>query len=418
MAHAKPSTNTDTSLLLELQVPFRARGGKLLVEAQALNGLARWAEHFKPVTVCAPVVPESEPDDSTVTWADPSALLASGAVRFAPLPWGYHPVQHFKHLLPVHLQFRKLIAEHRYLCFSNVGGFGAWGNVGATVARLMNRPYSLWFDWVIHEMLGSQPGDSWKRKAKQAVERTYATVATHQAIRGAALGLFHGKTVFDAYAPYCKAPELVHDVHVKPEDAIGDGELAHKLAELDARKTIRIGYAGRAHPMKDPLAWVETVIKLARALGPERVEATWVGDGPLLEQMKQRVRAEGLEPRVKFPGFLSDRTELLSFLRSLDVFLFCHITPESPRCLLESVISATPLVGFESAFARDVVGDRGGALFAPIHGVDQLAAHLSRLADDRKELHALVEQAATSRPLYNDKAVFAHRSELIKAHLP
>ena len=45
---------SESSLLLDLGVPFGRTATGLLVEAQALNGLRLWAKHFDRVTVCAP----------------------------------------------------------------------------------------------------------------------------------------------------------------------------------------------------------------------------------------------------------------------------------------------------------------------------------------------------------------------------
>ena len=36
----------DSSMLLVLPVPFRRRGDALLFEAQACNGIAKWADNF------------------------------------------------------------------------------------------------------------------------------------------------------------------------------------------------------------------------------------------------------------------------------------------------------------------------------------------------------------------------------------
>ena len=44
------------SMLLVLPVPFLVRGEELLFEAQASNGLNRWADHFEQVVVAAPVI--------------------------------------------------------------------------------------------------------------------------------------------------------------------------------------------------------------------------------------------------------------------------------------------------------------------------------------------------------------------------
>jgi glycosyltransferase involved in cell wall biosynthesis len=249
---------------------------------------------------------------------------------------------------------------------------------------------------------------------------------TTRAIRGAALGLFHGQTVFDAYAPLCRQPELVHDVHTHPEDAISDDDLAAKLARqvsgLDARRPLRIGYVGRVHPMKAPFDWIEALARAAEVLGAECIQATWLGDGPLLDAARERVRslgvdrvrAPGLEASIRFEGFVADRSRLLAFLREQDLLLFCHITPESPRALVEALISGTPLLGYDSAYARQLVAERGGAILTPLGDTQALTASIIRLADDPLALAQLTRQAATARALYNDEAVFAHRSELIK----
>ncbi len=414
----------DTSLLLDLQVPFRLRGDTLLVEAQALDGLRLWSDHFGRVTACAPVVPAHIAELNKISWLDPGPLLKTRAIRLEPLPWGYHPRDHLRERKHVAARMRSLIREHRYLCFGNFGGFGAWSNLAAAEARRMGRSYGSWFDWVVHEVaeadgqLGARRSRSLASWLKTRVESAIARVHTRRAIETCALGLFHGKSVYAAYAPYCRTPALVHDIHVKREDAIDDGALAAKIDAAGRRTSLRLGYAGRAHPMKGPLAWVDVAIQLCRELGPERVRATWVGDGPLLDEMKHRVRAAGLEERITFPGFLADRQILLDFLSELDVFLFCHLKPESPRCLLEALISGTPLVGYASEYAEDVVGARGGALFAPLHDTTQLTRHLVRLAEDRQALQDVIRAAGSSRALYNDEAVFAHRSRLIKTHLP
>lgn len=418
-AHTEPPSEDsgDESLLLELGVPFGIQHGNLRVEAQALNGIRCWADHFERVTVLAPLRTESPPSDSTVTWLSPEGALDASRVRLEPLPWAYDPLDYFRSRRAVRKRLRALIAAHRYLCFSNLGTFGAWGNLAASEARRLNRPYGLWFDWVVHRMHSGR-GGSFKRRLKARVDGSVSLVNTYWAIQGCAVGLFHGKTVYDAYAPLCRQPALVHDVHVGPGDGAPDELVAKKLGSVVARDTLRLGYVGRAHPMKDPLAWIDTMIRVLVRLGPERVEATWIGDGPLLEEARRRVRAEGFEASIRFPGHVWDRAALLEFLRGLDAFVFCHVTPESPRCLIESLISATPIVGYESEYARDLVAGRGGGVFTKMHDVEGLARALCRLADQRGELESLIGSAAASRAIYSDEAVFAHRSALIKAHLP
>jgi len=408
---------SDSSLLLEIGAPFRRGPNGLLVESQALNGMRLWAKHFDHVTVCAAELPADYKDQSTVIWSDASDLLADGRVTFEPLPWGYHPRDHFAHRSHVQRRYDELVRAHRFLCFSNIGAFGAWGNFAVAAARRHGRPYSLWFDWVLHKMFATEPSSTLRQRLKNWVYASMTKHETDKSVRACALGLFHGQTVYEAYAPLCRQPELVHDVHVHPEDAISDIDLAAKVSEQASRATLNIGYVGRVNHMKAPLQWIDAVAEAVRTLGPGRVTATWLGDGPLLDAARERVRELGLDRTIHFAGFVSDRAELLAFLRRQDLMLFSHITPESPRCLLESLISGTPLVGYESAFARELVADRGGAQLTPMGDPSALASALVRIANDREQLRQLTLAAATGRALYNDEAVFAHRSELIKKYL-
>ncbi len=409
---------SDTGFLLELPIPFRKSAeGKLLVESQALNGLRCWSDHFHRVTVCAPVIPEKYAAcKSLMQWVDPSSLLAERNIKLEPLPWGYHPLDYLRYRKSVREKLLTLINSHRYLCFSNLGYLGAWGNIAADVARELNRDYSLWFDWVIHEM-PKPKSNSLTKQLLQFIARHNSKYQTYKAIRGCSLGLFHGKTVYDAYAPLCREPHVVHDIHMSKQDALSDDELVNKLVSVQSRKDLRIGYLGRVHPMKAPDEWIEVINQVNQRLGVGRVQATWLGNGPLLDASIEKVKEAGLLNTINFAGFVSDREAIRNFLMQIDIFLFCHITPESPRCLIESLILGTPLVGYESAYARDLVGDRGGAMFSNIHDVNGLADHLCKLVDDRDKLSRLIKEAAASRSLYNDATVFEHRSHLIKTYL-
>ena len=408
----------DQSLLLHIPVDFKLFRGKLWVERQALNGLRCWSDNFERLTVCAPVQHEDPANDPSNVWDDPSELLANRNITLVPLPWGYHPLDFIKYRKSVIEEFQKLIPQHRYLSFADFGWPGAWSNEAAQVAIEMGREYSVWFDLVIHQMPLDKNDRSLKSIVKQFIGGHYAKWATYKFIRASKLGLFHGKTVYDAYAPLCKQPELVHCIHIKPEDAISDSALDQKLDSIQSRKNLKIGYIGRVIPMKGPSFWLDTVEKLISKVGGDRVDAVWLGGGSQLEEMIEAISNRGLQNTIKFPGFVSDRQTVIEFLKNIDVFLFCHVTPESPRCLIEALISATPIIGFESAYAQDIVGARGGALLSKIGDTETLVNHLYTLMEDREKLAELVTQAASNRLIYNDDAVFAHRSDLIKKYLP
>ena len=404
-------------LLLDVGVPFSQGPNGLLVEAQAMNGIRLWATHFGHVTVCAPILdPKVGVEEATSVYADPAELLASGRVTLEGFPWGYHLMDNLRCRAEVRKRYEALVAQHRYLCFTNLGSFGAWGSIGVDEAIRQGRPFAIWLDLVLHEWIKTDrgaPKDSFRGKIKSVLAKR----ATDRAVKHCSLGLFHGKTVYDAYAPFCRQSELVHDIHISPKDEISDDRITERLAARSKDGIFRVGYLGRAHPMKAPLQWIEAMAMVAKSLGPTHLQATWLGDGPLLDSARGLIRELGLESVVQFRGFVADRGEILDFLRSQDVFAFCHVTPESPRCLIEALISGLPIVGYDSSYARELVEGRGGALLSAIGDPVALASNLIGLAEEPVALERLTWAAAANRGIYNDEAVFSHRSELIKRYL-
>jgi glycosyltransferase involved in cell wall biosynthesis len=99
------------------------------------------------------------------------------------------------------------------------------------------------------------------------------------------------------------------------------------------------------------------------------------------------------------------------------VFVFCHKTPESPRCLIEALMSGAAIVGYDSPYPRDLVGDAADRLLVPRDGIPALARRLAELDADRAGLAALIQAAAAVGAGYSDREVFRHRSELIRRHL-
>jgi glycosyltransferase involved in cell wall biosynthesis len=230
-------------------------------------------------------------------------------------------------------------------------------------------------------------------------------------IRRADLGLFHGRETFDAYARYCRRPEVVHDIHISESDHLDAAALREKTAGATTGP-LRICYVGRADAMKGPLDWVGVLERL-RGAGVD-FRAVWLGDGSQRPAMQARIAAVGLGERVSLPGFAEERGAVMTALRKAQVFLFCRKTPESPRCLIEALISGTPIVGYEGAFARDLIAAHGGGRLVPRDDVAGLAEVMRGLAENRGTLAALMGRAKADGAPFSAEAVFRHRSELIR----
>ena len=404
------------SMHLLLPVPFRIVDGKIFVEAQAANGLDRWADNFSHITVAAPVIPEAMvPDLSGFVWRDVSTLEHRDRIFCQPLPWAYTPATFFKNLSATRRLLAGSIAQSQHLQFAIGGLVGDWAAVAALEAIKQKRRYAIHTDRVEHELIRkTASGASMLRRIRVAVEAPLMERYHRHIIRHCALGLWHGDDCFRAYAPWSKENHLVHDVHTKPTDLVDEATVKLKLESIQTTNILELCYAGRLDPMKAPLEWLRA-IACARDLGVP-LRATWYGEGGLLEAAQAEAARLNLTGIVRFPGFVADRAELLAHLRSAHALVFTHITPESPRNLIEALVSGTPILGYDNAYARNLIKAEGGGALVPIHDCKALGSLIAELAHDRARLAELTRQAAANGRRFTDAAVFAERSRLIKEY--
>lgn len=404
-----PSSET---LLLLIQVPLRKNPeGTLLLEAQAANGLRLWAQNFARVIVILPFSPSA--DD---TGHVPVSALGAAAdrIEFVLLPHVSRPGAFLRALPSARRRIREKMDEAQWLCFAIGGLFGDWGAVAALEAHRAGRRFSVWTDRVESEVtrVRPSPGSVWAAGRTRLLSRLMA-LQERFVIRRAALGLFHGRETFDAYAPFSRQPALVHNIHLGKADQIPETELIEKERKA-LTEPLRIFYAGRMEPMKGPQDWLHVL----RSLCDRNIafQAEWIGDGSLMPEFTRCLRDFGLQNHVSAPGNIFDRVSVLRRYREANIFLFCHLTPESPRCLIEALKSGTPIIGYDSSFPRDLISTNGGGRLTPRGDTDALAASLIALHEDRKHLSRLVRAAAMDGAPYDDETVFAHRAHLIKTY--
>lgn len=401
------------TLLIYAPVQLHRHDGRLWLESQACNGLRLWAENFERLIAVMPLA-ETPPPPSWIPLDE--APLDRDRIRIESVPIAYRPDRFLVHLPATRRRLHALIAESDYLAFGIGGLFGDWGAVACLEAARMGRPYAVCTDRVESEVCRRGAGDGpWRRRLRARLEHRPMAMLERAVIRRASLGLFHGRENFDAYAPYCVRPEVVHDIHLARADHIAPHERDAKIATI-RDGPLRIVYVGRAEAMKGPFDWIAVLARLA-AEGVD-FEATWMGEGSLLSAMRERIAAAGLDARVDTPGMVTDRVRVLAALREAHLLLFCHKTPESPRCLVEALASACPIVGYGDAYAREITERNGGGAFVARDDVAGLARLVAGLHSDRPRLADLVARAGRDGAPFHDVGVFRHRSRLLVRHLP
>lgn len=419
LVEASPSDTTplaptrDETLLLYAPVPLYPNpDGGFLLEDQACNGLRLWAENFAKIIVMFPLAAELPPPN----WVPIEFVGASLArIEVVALPMAYRPDQFLRAFRATRRKIRSLIQRADLMSFSIGGLFGDWGSIAGLQAFFMHRRFAVWTDRVESEVTRrTMHSGPFRRRLRARLTHRLMAWYERVLIRRAAVGMFHGRDTFEAYAPYCANPQVVHNVHVTHEDHISPAALSQKM-EAARHGPLRICYVGRVEAMKGPYDWLAVLAGLA-AQGVD-FRAVWLGEGEDLEPMRARLNEIGLQDRVDLPGFARDRTEVMEHLRSAHAMLFCHKTPESPRCLIEALVSGTPIVGYESAFPNDLIAGNGGGILAPLDDVNALTKALCALDADRARLADLFARAARDGVPFDDESVFRHRCEILRHYL-
>lgn len=402
------------SMYLVLPVPFRIVDGRTYVESQAANGLDRWADNFDRLLVAAPVIPDQQLDNlAGFTWCDIDALQHRDRIVCQPLPWAYTPAPFLRQLPATRRLIAESIGQSQHLQFAIGGLVGDWAAIAALEAINQQRRYSIHTDRVEHDLIRKTAfTGSPVRRLRVAIEAPLIERYHRHIICHCSLGLWHGDDCFRAYSPWCHESHLVHDIHTKPEDLIDDTTLAAKIASIRIAPHLELCYVGRLDPMKAPIEWLQA-IATARDLGAQ-IKATWYGEGSLLAAAKAETRRLNLDTIVTFPGFIASRAELLQRIRAAHALVFTHVTPESPRNLLESLVSGTPILGYDNPYAVDLLRSHGGGAVVPVHDIKALGKLIATIASDRERLAEMTIQAAQNGRRFTDAVVFTERSALIK----
>lgn len=400
------------TLLLFAPVPLFEENGTIYIEKQAVRGLVQWTSNFDHVKVIMPLW-RGPRLQGWIPLAEAGDVL--NRIELCPVPEAFRPDQFFRQLRPVQRQIAGWIAQSDYLSFAIGGLFGDWGLVACNEAHKLGREHAVWTDRVESQVVWRTRNEgSWRRRLKAWLTVLPMAFFEKRTIRRASLGLFHGRETFEIYKKYSRNPQLVHDILYSAADHIPQTEMDSKI-EGAATGPLQLIYTGRADEMKGPLDWVEVLAGLKQK--GAHFQATWLGEGHQMKMMQERIAEHGLSDCIHTPGYVSDRQEILVALRDAQLFLFCHKTPESPRCLIEALISGTPIVGYGSPYAEDLVANHKGGKFVGIGQIAELSELVTGLDRDRSALVDLMRRAQRDGEPFDDESVYRHRCDLIKAHL-
>ena len=398
-------------------VPIRRRGSILSIDDQTCDGLIRWCENFGSVVYAGVELPTSEEEDiSSTTWREVNSLPCAGRLKVLALPYAYKASEFVRHYRRTRNILAEEIKRSEFLCFALGGLEGDWAGVASMEAIKQGRKYAIWFDRIEHEVVRSDMATMpYMRRLKWTFSLPLMRTYHQHLVSRSSVGLFQGQDCYQYYRRRVANAYCMYDTHTQRTDFIDRQSLFRKLEGVGAGELLRICYAGRAAEMKGPLDWIEVLNKLKKA--NVAFQAVWMGDGPLLKRIEEAAAVYGLSECVDFAGFVGDRNAILSAMRDSHVFLFCHKTPESPRCLIESLVSGCPIAGYRSEYANDLVKIHGGGEFVEVGDIVGLAQLLETLDQDRGKLRDMIGSAARSGRRFDEERLYRERGDRIRRHL-
>jgi glycosyltransferase involved in cell wall biosynthesis len=133
---------------------------------------------------------------------------------------------------------------------------------------------------------------------------------------------------------------------------------------------LRIVGAGRLTDQKDPLRFVLVVAGIAARLPEGTVRAEWLGDGPLLPDVRAAVAAAGLQDVIDLPGLRSDAA---AHIASADLLLSTSRWEGLPLVALEALAAGRGIVLPDVGSCVDAVVPGVGLLYDPLLPDDRIA---------------------------------------------
>jgi sugar transferase (PEP-CTERM/EpsH1 system associated) len=163
--------------------------------------------------------------------------------------------------------------------------------------------------------------------------------------------------------------------------------------------TVRIGSVGRIQPVKDHSTLLEALAKVVERRPELRasVRLILIGDGPLLEAIRDQARRLGIADIAWLPGPSNCVPEIL---RALDVFVLPSLNEGISNTILEAMASGLPVLASAVGGNVELVNDGvTGRLFGA-RDASTLAARLEEYLLDaglRQQHGAAARQAAVRR---------------------
>jgi len=201
-----------------------------------------------------------------------------------------------------------------------------------------------------------------------------------------------------------------NDVLPMTESIVRSAELAGPHPTRDWSGSIELLTVGRLETEKNPLLLVNALARL-EAERPGRYRLTWVGRGPLEDEVRRRARELGLERVIEWHGYVPFDAGLLDLYRRGHIFVHVSLSEGMPKVLIEALACGTAIVGTDVGGVRDALDDGQAGLLVPPDELEALVDAIRRITDDPALRDRLVTRG---RELARDLTLEAQAERVVR----
>lgn len=165
-------------------------------------------------------------------------------------------------------------------------------------------------------------------------------------------------------------------------------------------RTHRIATVGRVTEAKGADRLLDAFERIAG--DDAEAELTFYGEGPIVEALRERCTAAGLDGRVRLPGYVRDRDAIYA---NVDIYVQASQRESMSNSVIEALARGIPCIVTDVGGTREAVVDGECGLVVPPDDSEALAEAIRRLRRDRALYDRCAAGAlARARKMFDERA--------------
>ncbi len=230
----------------------------------------------------------------------------------------------------------------------------------------------------------------------------------HPAIRRVVCISQHVKSEMEHICDFTQNLRVVYDGVKLPEDGLFQKKTLFKekySLSPDTKLVANIAALTYEKDYKTYIAAAEQIIKSGR----KDTVFLCVGEGSLKEELMAELKEKGLEDYIKFTGFVKG---IQDYLSELDVVVMTSKNEGLGTSLLDAMARKVPVVATAAGGIPEVVIHEKTGLLAGVGNVEEVAANISRILDDKLLTERMVENARDRLKMFDKESTASKMLEV------